>query len=236
MNAERARTIALLATLLVGGAACGSTDPSANPQDAGPRRTGALLPWKAGYSWTYQVTEAGLVTTKVTTIGDLELVAGTGPNAGTMAFKVVTKKQGGTDQTISWQAALGDKVVRYREQAFYPTGAMEGMLQEEEHWDPHKLHIDGTAEHTTAGATWLEDYTETKLPVGAQPATHQARDRWTVLSASEPVTVPAGTFDAIVLQKAGGQTTKQYWYVPGIGKVKETGGQTEELVSHTVPQ
>jgi hypothetical protein len=47
------------------------------------------------------------------------------------------------------------------------------------------------------------------------------------------VTVPAGTFTAIYLQKAsGGGTTKTYWYVPGVGKVKEDGGQLEELVSH----
>jgi hypothetical protein len=37
-----------------------------------------------------------------------------------------------------------------------------------------------------------------------------------------------------VLQKAGSSTAKTYWYVRGIGKVKETGGQTEELVSYEV--
>jgi hypothetical protein len=42
--------------------------------------------------------------------------------------------------------------------------------------------------------------------------------------------VPAGTFDAIVLRKVGG-SEKRYWYVRGVGKVKETGGQVEELVS-----
>ena len=34
--------------------------------------------------------------------------------------------------------------------------------------------------------------------------------------------------------KAGGSNLKTYWYVPGVGKVKETGGQTEELVSYEV--
>jgi hypothetical protein len=75
---------------------------------------------------------------------------------------------------------------------------------------------------------------ETKLPVGGQPTTHEARDRWTVLSESEMITVPAGTFDAVVLQKVGGTSSKMYWYVRGLGKVKETGGQTEELTSWTV--
>ena len=59
-------------------------------------------------------------------------------------------------------------------------------------------------------------------------------ERWTVDSVDEVVEVPAGKFHAIVLQKAGGDTLKTYWFVPGIGKVKETGGQTEALVSYSV--
>ncbi|EAU62156.1 hypothetical protein [Stigmatella aurantiaca] len=46
--------------------------------------------------------------------------------------------------------------------------------------------------------------------------------------------MPAGTFQAVVLQKAGGGTAKTYWFVRGIGKVKEEGGQTEELVRYEV--
>jgi hypothetical protein len=50
------------------------------------------------------------------------------------------------------------------------------------------------------------------------------------------VTVPAGTFHALILQKAGSSVAKTYWFVRGVGKVKETGGQTEELVEyHVVP-
>ena len=41
----------------------------------------------------------------------------------------------------------------------------------------------------------------------------------------ETVEVPAGTFEhAIHFQKAG----KNYWYLRGVGKLKETGSQTEE--------
>jgi hypothetical protein len=50
------------------------------------------------------------------------------------------------------------------------------------------------------------------------------------------VTVPAGTFTAVYLQKvsATGGSAKTYWYVPGVGKVKESGGQLEELVSYSL--
>ena len=157
---------------------------------------------------------------------------GTGPNKDVMAFKVVTHK-GGMDQTVSWQAPDGDSVIRYREQAF---SASTGALELEEHWDPHKIHIDGSAVHRVTGASWLEIYQETKLPIGLTPETHEAHDRWTILSACESVTVPAGTFTAVYLQKvsATGGSAKTYWYVPGVGKVKESGGQLEELVTYSL--
>jgi hypothetical protein len=148
-----------------------------------------------------------------------------------VAFKVVTAK-GAMDQTISWQAPMGESVVRYREQSY---SASTGELELEEYWDPYKLHIDGTAEHRVGNAKWLVIYQETKLPVGKTAETHEAHDLWTILSACESVTVPAGTFTAVSIQKvsATGGSTKTYWYMPGVGKVKESGGQLEELVSYT---
>lgn len=207
---------------------CGTEDPGA---DGGGAKAGPLLPWAEGNTWTYDVTDADNVkTTKVTTIHAEETIGGTGPNSAATAFRVVTTKGlNGVDETISWQGVLGDAVVRYREQAF---GATTDALSLEEHWSPHKLHIDGSAERTATGVTWLESYDETKLE-GGTSLTREARDRWTVIAAREVVEVPAGSFEAVVLQKVGG-TTKTYWYAWGVGKVKETGGQTEELTSYMV--
>ena len=53
-----------------------------------------------------------------------------------------------------------------------------------------------------------------------------------VIALAESITVPAGTFEAVVFQKIGSDTPKRYWYVAGVGKVKETGGQTEELTEY----
>jgi hypothetical protein len=224
MNGSKMFCLALLpAALLVG---CGSDDPGAT--DSGTTcelATGALLPWKVGNKWTYKVVEDGETSMKVTTIESAEPVGGTGPNAAKMAYKVVTKK-GTNDQTISWQSPDGDKVVRYREQSF---GAMSTKLELEEHWDPYKLHIDGTAPHMVLGTTWVETYKETKLPTGAQAATSTAMDAWRVLSNCETIQVLDTSYNALHVTKQGGDL-KNYWYAPGIGKVKETGGQTEELV------
>ena len=209
----------------------GSEQMDAGWTDDGSTPTSApLLPWKEGNTWTYRVTGGGEQTSKVTTVGALEPVGGSGPNAAKMAHKVVTKK-GMFDQTISWQALEGDSVVRYREQSF---GAMSQQLQLEEHWAPGKLHVSWKPEHTQAGASWIDMYQETKAPVGAPVESKEARDVWKVDAVDQTVTVPAGTFKAIVLIKSGGTSQKTYWYVPGVGKVKETGGQTEELMSYQV--
>lgn len=218
--------------------ACGSVDPADNQGAAGssgdPLPEGPLLPWAVGNNWTYQVTKDGVTSLKTTTIGELEAVGGMGPNAETMAYHVTTAK--GTDQndhTESWQTPLADnpdRIVRYREQSF---DASSGALDEDEYWDPEKLHIDGTAEHTVKDASWLESYAETKLPVGLSPTTHDVRERWTVLDDDETLEVPAGSFEhTIHFQKVGSSSSKQYWYLRGVGKLKETGTQTEELTAY----
>lgn len=245
--------------------ACGSDAPPPGSGDGGPKATGPILPWNVGNRWTYRVTDSAGVTTKETTIEEEETVGGTGPNADKRAYRVVTKKQDGADQTISWQVDEGDTVIRYREQAF---SASTDELEQEEYWEPSKLHVDGTEEHTTAGARWLLTYKEFKIdigpPTGGAAATGgagggpstggapasggtsgsggtvteaEARDLWSVDGVGEQVTVPYGTFgDCIIFQKVGGSQPKTYWYVRGVGKVKETGSQTEELVSYELVQ
>lgn len=240
------------ATLTLFGAACllqlgcGSVDPEKDEPGAGgdgaggssttPKPEGPLLPWAVGNNWTYKVTDtAGVSSLKTTTIGEAELVGGDGPNADVMANHVTTAK--GTDlndHTESWQMPSADdpdRIVRLREQSF---DATSGKLELDEYWDPAKLHIDGSAERTVAGASWLELYDETKLAVGLSPVTHTARERWTVIGDDETVEVPAGTFEhAIHFQKAGSSdTAKNYWYLRGVGKLKETGSQTEELTEY----
>jgi hypothetical protein len=227
----------LLLLLLVG---CGSVDPAnqggeggAGGADNAPE--GPLLPWAVGNKWTYKITKDGVVSLKTTTIGDLEPVGGDGPNAELMAYHVITAKGSDlNDHTESWQAPSEDepeRILRFREQAF---DATSGKLELEEYWEPAKLHIDGTAEHTEQDATWLESYIETKLPVNLTPSSHEARERWTVLDSDATVEVPAGTFEhAIHLQKIGG-STKEYWYLRGVGKLKETGSQTEELTEYSL--
>lgn len=223
----------------------GNVGPAAGAPDQGgaptagaagaPAVTGlVLLPWAVGNTWTYDVTKDGVTTQKTTTIMAEEPVGGEGPNAELMAFHVVTAKGAdGTDKTESWQAPNADnpfRIERYQEKSF---GAMTGKLQMTEYWDPNKLHIDGSPGKISAGDSWLETYEETKLEVGLPATTHKVNERWTVLADDVTVEVPAGTFEGVIhLQKVGSGSTKEYWYKAGVGKVKETGSQTEVLVDY----
>jgi hypothetical protein len=215
-------------------AAAGVSGEGAGGTPDVPRPEGPLLPWAVGNTWTYRVTKGSAVTKKVVTIGDAEEVGGAGPSSAVLANHVTTTKgvaEG--DHTESWQgpdAENSDRIIRYREQSF---GATSGRLELDEYWSPPKLHIDGSPEHTVAGATWLEEYEETKLEVGQPASTAAVSERWTVVADDETLEVPAGVFeDTIHLRKQGDGSTKEYWYLRGVGKLKETGSQTEELIEY----
>ncbi len=105
---------------------------------------------------------------------------------------------------------------------------------------PFRLKLDESRAHIAAGASYTDTFEQTATDA-AGSKTSSETDGWSVVSASESVTVPSGTYpDALHVRRIGnesGTKMKDYWYVRGIGKVKETGSdkQTEELVSTTSP-
>jgi len=244
--------VAMVAGL--GLAACGNTDPamagnggvgSPGVGGSGGSVGGAggsgmgdpsqLLPLKTGNWWTYLVTDENQVPTpKTQTVMEEGPVGGTGPNAAVTAFRMVTRKGvNGMDETISWQARVGTRVVRYREQAYMANPPH--ALELEEYWNPYKLRVDESPAHMTAGASWVETDQETKLPVGGNPLMAAVEDRWTVSAERLTVTVQGRSYEVLILTKTGAASQKTYWWARGIGKVKEIGvNQVEELVSYQV--
>ncbi len=215
--------------------ACGSDAKSTDAAGGGTgSATGPLLPWAVGNKWTYRVTDSAGVTDKTTTILAEEAVGGDGPNKDLMAYRVETRKGTDlTDKTESFQApdsSAPDRILRYRELSY---GAKTGLVQLDEWWDPSRVHIDGT--RATADNSFLDAYTEYKLNAGDTVATSAVvHDLWNVISIDEPLDVPKGHFaHTIHFEKIGG-STKDYWYARGVGKLKETGSQTEELVDYTL--
>jgi hypothetical protein len=249
MTTLRAMFVLLLAV------GCGSTK---NNADGGGMNmgTGSFLPLAIGNSWTYQVRDIdGTVSTKVQSVVSEEPVGGTGPYAATMAFKLVTgNRVADPEGDRSWQAWLpvdggGMRLVRYREQT---VDGKDGFVKNETHWDPPRLRFDDTPARIAAGGQWREpEYTEYKVdtdrddagvsfvPDGGMVTTTGINDAWMVVSPSQEITVPMGTFKALAIRRVGNDGNggiKNFWFVRGIGKVRESeeGQPTEELTGYSV--
>jgi len=229
---------ALLGLALGLTAACGGDDPVA--VDGGVDGAGGcpapaserLLPLAIGASWTFRVTPpAGPVEIKASTVEALEDVGAT--KAGVIAYRVRTEKTDGA--TVSWQEDTCTSIVRHREQSF----DLGELLESDQVYVPAKLRVDETPAHLAQDATWLDTYTEVEEdPITGDVTTTSKSERWTVEDAAAEVTVPAGTFTAVLLQRMGegvGQAAKRYWFVAGVGKVKEEGDQLEELTEYSLP-
>ncbi len=214
--------------------ACGDDAPPAGP-DAGPEGCTTPLamryqPLVVGATWTYAISELGVPARQKT--GTIEAYEDVGDRkAGVMAFRQRSEKLDGF--TVSWFEDRCTSVVRHREKSYDG----QNVFISDQFYTPSKLRVDETPARLTAGAAWTSSYTEVEVdPNTGMAITISKDENWSVVSASESVTVPAGTFTALHLHKlTSGAAEKDYWFVAGVGKVKETGEQTEELTAYTIP-
>jgi hypothetical protein len=218
--------------------ACGGGDPSSADAGTGERQEACpagFLPLKVGAKWSYRVKDSsGTFSTKETTVEAPEQVSMV---PGVTAFKVITRK--GTsmaDETVSWQQIDGTKVVRYQEQSYGTPAGGAAVPTVLEWWSPYKLRVDWSPEHLQKGVTWMLTYSESSNDRGAM-STHPRNELWKVEGVNESVTVPAGTYKTLRVSRMGtdqmAMSNKSYWFACGLGKVKETGGQVEELMGAT---
>jgi len=215
----------------------------------------SYYPEKVGNSWTYLVTPMAveLPSYKVVTIEALEMVGGTGNSAGRPAFRHVTCKAAPTveacsmpasptnriDKTVGWLGMVDKALGNYREQAFKKA---TDIMTEEDWWEPYRLKIDMSPAHTVAGASWIDTYKEFKHATGGATTSSTVCTGWTVIATDEIITItpPGGapkTYPGcmhVTHTTNSGDTDKQFWYARGIGKVKESGAQIEELLDYHV--
>jgi hypothetical protein len=200
----------------------------ADPEACDTAAADRLLPLAVGASWTYEVTFGGSTATKVSTVEALEDVGDR--KAGVTAYRVRTETLDGV--TVSWQEDACTSVQRHREQQTDAGGA----LTRDTTFEPARPRVDETPARLVDGATWLSAYTAIDDDPDGETTSDTDTESWTVVSVDEDVTVPAGTFSTIHFQRVGldedDQAPKDYWFAPGVGKVRETGDQTEELVDH----
>jgi hypothetical protein len=219
-----------IALLLAG---CGTQQPTEIiVPDAGPGTAPRYLPLAVGSSWILHETDpqTGANADKTTTVEAYEDVGPTHP--GKQAFRVRVEKLAGA--SVYWEGVEGGITVRYRNDDYDLLGALVDQVVNQ----PYRLKLDESAEHLVPGTSFTETFTETTIDASGTTVKVQV-DRWSVVAPSESVTVPMGTFaDALHTRRVGntsGTKQKDYWYVRGVGKVKEDGSdkQVEELRSYS---
>jgi hypothetical protein len=220
--------VCLLSTVALT-SACGSGGSSGDQPDAPPGGSGErFLPWTVGSVWNYKLTDpknpGSPKLNQPTTILRMQDVGGV--HAGTQAMVVHHVQYSGSKDV--YEAAVGDLDVRYQTSFFDAQGTPTGTDVDQ----PYRLKLDESAAHTVTGVQWSTSFTETSS--GAAATTKN--ESWSVVASDEPITVIAGSFTALHIRRtSSGGSLQDYWYVRGVGKVKETGGgQDEELMSFTI--
>jgi hypothetical protein len=222
-----------LASILVFTIACGSSGSGGDDQpqpDSTVANDMRYNPWSTGAVWSYKLTDPGTGATamnKLTTVMAPRDVGGV--HAGTMAFLVHIEQLTGSKDV--YETFAGELDVRYQSIFYDGTGQMTDTDVDQ----PYRLKLDESAAHTVAGAQWPETFSETSTPAGGAASTKSKTEQWRVVSPNEQITVIAGTYSALHVQRtSSGGAIQDYWYARGVGKLKETGGgQNEELMSFT---
>jgi hypothetical protein len=172
---------------------------------------------------------------------EMDTLVGTTYN-GKPAFVLNDQEDAQGEQTASTLIVDGTGVYRV-----YKEVRVNDQLALKVTYDPAFLRYDEA--WTTEGFTqtldddWKQECVFTssasKCAAGAiKPGT--TTHVFTVVSTSEEVTVPAGTFKTVLIERNNplDRETKRFWFAKGVGKVRELDLQsnaTEELTAYDIP-
>jgi len=230
---------ALAGALALGG--CGGGSGTSSPLSGGGGGSGSdaavqptsgdYEPLAVGLSWTYHVNDNGVSYDKTSAVIATEDAGGQAP--GVTVFHLVDTFP--ADKQNTWYQVDGQVVKRLHDNDL--DGG--GNVKTEDWYSPYRLRVDETPEHTVAGATWSLSFTDTHTPAMKAATSVMKTDNWRVDGVDEPVTVPYGTFAALHVSRTDPTdgSIKSFWFVRGIGKVKETNssGHLEELTARSAP-
>ena len=224
-----------VATLALISFSCGGVGPERSGTDPEPvgslpwTAQGNLWPLTPGSSWTYRITDPadGPSSKEVSVQGTTQV-----PGTSVSAISVVSVQPHIEER--SWQTVAEGKVLRLREED-RKAGEVVRVIT----WEP-SLMMKALAEAKPAG--WTETVTlvenERDETTGALIEKEKVY-AWAVEALGESISTPAGTFsNAIRLLRTRPDKAdwepRTYWLVPGVGKVREEGERTEELVRYDV--
>jgi hypothetical protein len=225
---------ALAAAVAVGcgSGAKGSGDTGSLAADgAVPLMTsGRYQPLSVGSTWAYNFTDTGVAYVKNSSVVAFEDIGGMA--AGTMGYKVSETIKTATQ--LTWYEMTDTDVRRHHDQMLDASG----NLTSEDWYTPYDLRVDESPDHMMAGAAWMTSYMDAHTSASKPAATTTITENWTTDAVNETVTVPAGTFSALKITRTNTAdgTAKSQWFVPGVGKIREsnTTGHLEELTSYTI--
>ena len=190
-----------------------------------------LLPLEVGNLWRYQVTEVGTGNLPYTKRQEM-MEEMTPPGETEPVIVQVTTKSSG--QTVNWLRQMGDATIRVQQEDYDQAGLLERTTV----YDPYKLRLDESPERLVEGASFDEAYTAIIYdPAGVETARTDTVDHWVVVSADTPCETPWGTQSCVHFHRErtlGGVSVKDYYFAPSYGKVREDGGQIEELTDCTL--
>jgi hypothetical protein len=191
--------------------------------------SGPYEPLAVGVSWTYHVNDNGVAYDKTSVVMDTEDAGG--PAAGVTVFHLVDTFP--ADKQNTWYQVDGQVVKRLHDNSLDGSGNVKA----DDWYSPYRLRVDETPEHTVAGVTWSLSLTDTHTSTNKAATMTMKTDNWRVDGVDEPVTVPYGTFLSLHVSRTDPNdgSIKSFWFVRGVGKVKETNnsGHLEELATRS---
>ncbi len=225
-------------------------DPGGPPDDGGndngddeePAASTSLWPLTAGSTWVYQITgdrTHGDFRKTVTVVGPREVPE----MQPAMTAVLVHSRQ---DRT-----ATGSVYEEYSYQVELTNGLVV-RLREEDHKDGDKVRTTTWAPATVKSLSRIPESLPWSNRNGVQELTvlgdgsEEESDptyEWRVLETGLTVTTPAGTFTNVIkvqrdkLNDRGEvkvDKVRYYWLAPGVGKIREEGERTEELISYDI--
>ena len=230
VTAQRYLGVALLAVAMGCGGGNGDDSVDAAVADPCGFSSDRYLPYGVGFTWEYRVTDlaSGDVKTKTQTIDSTF----THPDDGLPTFLQRTQKTGGS--TENWIRLDGDALIRLRQQDF---NSLSELVRTNEYL-PSRIRLDESSAAIADGATWDESYIDVEYdPLDVEVARVDMAEHWEVLGVDVPCESPLGSFSCLNLRRtrtAGGIAEKEFMYARGIGKVREDGGQVEQLTGCSV--
>ena len=158
------------------------------------------------------------------------------------AFSFTDEEDAQGERTTSTMVVEGTRVYRV-----YKEVAVAGQVAVKTAYDPAFLRYDEAWLTEGQQVTLDDDWTQTcvftssasKCAPGAV-RTGSTKHSYKVVKLHSEVTVPAGTFDCVQIERVnpGDAETKHFWFAKGVGKVREldtSSNATEELMQYDIP-